>query len=140
MYLEKVGENMEELKQIKYWLELAEYDLETAKAMLETERLLYVGFMCHQTVEKALKGYYVFIMKESPVFTHRLTFFTEKTGLENELTEQQKDFIDELEPLNIEARYPTYTEKLLRSLTQARCQLIIENTEEFLTWIKKKMR
>jgi len=131
---------MEELRQIEYWLELAEYDMETAKAMLETGRLLYVGFMCHQTVEKSLKAYYVFIMKESPVFTHRLTFFTDKTGLENELTERQKDFIDELEPLNIEARYPTYKEKLLRSLTKERCQLIIENTEEFLKWIKKKMQ
>jgi len=131
---------MDELEQIKYWLELAEYDLETAKAMLETKRLLYVGFMCHQTVEKTLKGYYVFIMKKSPAFTHRLTFFTDKTGLENELTDDQKDFIDELEPLNIEARYPTYKEKLLRSLTRERCHLIIEKTEEFVEWIEKKMR
>ena len=35
-----------------YWLDSAEYDLQTARAMLETRRLLYVGFMCHQTVEK----------------------------------------------------------------------------------------
>ena len=32
-----------------YWFELAEYDLETAKAMLTTRRVLYVGFMCQQT-------------------------------------------------------------------------------------------
>ncbi len=32
---------------ITYWLEIAEYDLVTARAMLETGRLLYVGFMCH---------------------------------------------------------------------------------------------
>ncbi|MCF7912465.1 MAG: HEPN domain-containing protein [Candidatus Cloacimonetes bacterium] len=131
---------MDELTQITYWLELAEYDLETAKAMLKTDRLLYVGFMCHQTIEKALKGYYVFVVKEPPVFTHRLTFFTEKTGLEDKLTELQKDFIDELEPLNIEARYPTYKEKLLKSLTKERCHLIIAKTEEFLAWVRKKMQ
>ena len=79
-------------------------------------------------------------MKESPVFTHRLTFLTEKTGLEDELTVLQKDFIDELEPLNIEARYPTYKEKLLKSLTRERCNLIIEKTEEFLEWVKKKIQ
>ena len=39
-----------------YWFDSAEYDLQTAKAMLETRRFLYVGFMCHQTIEKALKG------------------------------------------------------------------------------------
>lgn len=39
-----------------YWLDAADYDLQTAKAMRETGRYLYVGFMCHQTIEKALKG------------------------------------------------------------------------------------
>ncbi|MCL2300052.1 MAG: HEPN domain-containing protein [Firmicutes bacterium] len=40
----------------QYWLDLADYDIETARAMLQTKRLLYVGFMCHQTAEKALKA------------------------------------------------------------------------------------
>lgn len=39
-----------------YWFDGAEYDLQTARAMLETRRFLYVGLMCHQTIEKALKG------------------------------------------------------------------------------------
>jgi len=38
-------------ERIEYWLELADYDLETAKVMQQTGRYLYVGFMCHQTVE-----------------------------------------------------------------------------------------
>ena len=40
----------------EHWLNLAEYDLETARAMLQSERYLYVTFMCHLTLEKALKG------------------------------------------------------------------------------------
>jgi HEPN domain-containing protein len=39
---------------VKYRMELAEYDLDTAKVMLNSERFLYVGFMCHQAVEKIL--------------------------------------------------------------------------------------
>lgn len=39
---------------VRYWIELSDYDLETAQAMLETSRFLYVGFMCHQVIEKAL--------------------------------------------------------------------------------------
>jgi len=38
---------------VQYWQEMSEYDLATAKAMLQTGRYLYVGFMCHQAVEKA---------------------------------------------------------------------------------------
>ncbi len=37
---------------VKYWLELSDYDLGTALAMLNSKRYLYVGFMCHQTIEK----------------------------------------------------------------------------------------
>jgi len=36
----------------RYWIELAEYDLETAKVMLFSKRLLYVGFMCHRSSRK----------------------------------------------------------------------------------------
>lgn len=32
---------------VNYWLEMADYDLETARAMLSTRRYLYVAFMCH---------------------------------------------------------------------------------------------
>lgn len=39
---------------VKYWIDMSDYDFDTAKAMLETKRYLYVGFMCHQTVEKIL--------------------------------------------------------------------------------------
>lgn len=31
---------------------MSDYDFDTAKAMLETKRYLYVAFMCHQTIEE----------------------------------------------------------------------------------------
>lgn len=34
---------------------MAEYDLETAKVILEGKRFLYVDFMCHQVIEKAFR-------------------------------------------------------------------------------------
>ncbi len=42
----------------KYWLDLSDYDFETAEAMLAGGRFLYVGFMCHQTIGKILKARY----------------------------------------------------------------------------------
>lgn len=36
---------------VAYWLDLADYDLETAEAMHKTKRWLYVAFMCHQVIE-----------------------------------------------------------------------------------------
>lgn len=45
-------------EKVKYWAELSEYDLDTAIAMLEAKRFLYVVFMCHQCLEKILKSCY----------------------------------------------------------------------------------
>lgn len=124
---------------VKYWVEISDYDVETAKAMLKSKRYLYVGFMCHQAVEKILKAYYVFLNNFQPKFTHRLTYLTESTGIEDQLSDELKFFIDELEPLNIEARYPTHKDKLFRKLSDEKCKEIIKNTEEFVQWIKEKL-
>lgn len=42
-------------RKIKYWIDLSDYDLETAEAMLSSRRYLYVGFMCHQAMKRPLR-------------------------------------------------------------------------------------
>ena len=96
----------------KYWLEMAEYDFETARVMLQGRRFLYVGFMCHQTIEKILKAFYVSKLKENPPHTHNLTYLAQQTGVYDNMSEDQKSILDILEPLIVESRYPTQKEKL----------------------------
>ena len=43
-------------KIVGHWVERSQYDLDTAKVMLDTGRYLYVAYMCQQTVEKMLKA------------------------------------------------------------------------------------
>lgn len=121
-----------------YWIELAEYDLETAKVMLTGGRYLYVGFMCHQVIEKALKGYYTCVSEDNPPYIHNLTILSKKSNIYQLFTEDQKDIIDTLEPLNIQARYPTLKDNLLKSLTKDKCKIIIDETENLFKWIKAK--
>ena len=122
-----------------YWIEMSDYDFDTAKAMLETKRYLYVAFMCHQTIEKILKAYWSKVLEEPPLKIHSLSRLAEKSGLDKDMSEEQTDFIDELEPLNIEARYPSYKERLMKSLTSNRCKDLIELTDKLRTWIKSKL-
>ena len=126
-------------KTIKYWVDLSNYDLETANAMLKTKRFLYVGFMAHQTIEKILKAYIVKIRNEVPSYTHNLLLLTEKAELQNDLSESQMALLEKLMPLNIEARYPSYKEELLKSLTQEKCESILKDTKELQKWIKAKL-
>ena len=71
-----------------YWFDSAEYDLQTAKAMLETRRFLYVGFMCHQTIEKALKGILVTRKPEEELpYIHKLMRLANLSGISTEMDE-----------------------------------------------------
>ncbi|MDD4107407.1 MAG: HEPN domain-containing protein [Prolixibacteraceae bacterium] len=126
-------------KQIKYWIDLSDYDLETAEAMLSGRRYLYVGFMCHQTIEKAFKAYFSKLKSETAPYSHSLSYLAKKGEFYDLFTEKQKEFIDQVEPLNIEARYPSHKEKLLRSLSELKCREIISQTKELQKWIKERL-
>jgi len=47
---------MNDLKVFQKWLDRVAYDMETAKAMLQTGRLVYTIFMCQQALEKCFKA------------------------------------------------------------------------------------
>ena len=48
-------------QQLKYeeWFFQSDYDLETAQFMLQSGRNIYCIFMCHLSLEKALKGLFI---------------------------------------------------------------------------------
>lgn len=117
-----------------YWLEIAEYDLETGKAMLQTGRYLYVGFMCHQVVEKALKAAVAHLGKVPP-YIHNLSKLAELSGLYEKTDATQKDFIDSLGPLNI-FHYPEEKDRISRMLSADRCKNLFAQTEELYEVIK----
>lgn len=124
---------------VTYWVEMSDYDFDTANAMLATKRYLYVGFMCHQVIEKILKAYWSSVLEEPPLKIHSLSRLAEKSGLDKYMSANQLDLIDELEPLNIEARYPSYKDRLMKSLTEDRCKDLIKQTDELRIWIKSKL-
>lgn len=126
-------------EKVKYWIDLSDYDLETAEAMLISGRYLYVGFMCHQTIEKILKAYYSSKFADAPPFSHNLSLLSNKSGLENLLKDDFREIINILEPLNIEARYPTHKQVLLKSLTEIRCKEILLNTKKLQLWLKEML-
>ena len=70
---------------------------------------------------------------EVPLKIHSLSRLAERTGLD------KLAFIDKLEPLNIEARYPSYKERLMKSLTKEYCAELLSQTKELQLWIKNKL-
>jgi HEPN domain-containing protein len=126
-------------EKVLYWVDLSDYDMETALTMLRGKRYLYVGFMCHQTVEKIFKAYYTKLTADTPPYTHKLSYLAEKGSFYAAFSDAQKQLIDQLDPLNIEARYPAYKELLLKSLSEAKCVELIQKTKELQQWIKTRL-
>jgi len=126
-------------EKVKYWKELSEYDIKTAEAMFQSKRYLYVGFMAHQAIEKILKAHFVKVTDETAPFSHSLSLLAKRSDIYKRFSEEQKDFIDLLEPMNIEARYPTNKKQLMESLTEKRCTEILNNAKELQKWIMKKL-
>jgi HEPN domain-containing protein len=124
-------------EKIDYWVDLSDYDLESAEVMLFGKRYLYVGFLCHQAIEKILKGCYTKLKEETPPFTHDLPYLAVKGDFYELFSQAQKEFMDEIEPLNIKTRYPDYKKEVVKKLTYERCVTLLEQTKILQQWIKK---
>lgn len=128
---------MEINEKIQYWLEIAIDDLDSAKIMLEKKKYLQSGFYCHQAIEKITKGYFIFIKKIDPPYTHNISKLMNDCGLFITLTDDQKNLLDILMPLNIEARYPDEKKEIMRTLSSARSLEIYNRTRDMAQWIQK---
>ncbi|MDR3132992.1 MAG: hypothetical protein LBU42_03090 [Prevotellaceae bacterium] len=53
--------------------------------------------------------------------------------------EEQKITVSEVEPLNIEARYPEYKSNMAKMLSRQKCLEIYEQTKKLQQWIKEKI-
>jgi len=126
-------------EKVNYWIDLSNNDFLVAETLLRNQHNLYVGFMCHQAVEKIFKGYYAKLKNNTPPFKHDLEYLAQQSALYSLLSEEQVSFLEILNPLNIEARYPDYKNKISEYLTNERTQNIFEKTKELLLWIKEKI-
>ena len=130
---------MTQQEKIQYWIDLADYDLEVAQTMLETGKYLYVGFMCHQVIEKIFKAVYTKQKNETPPYVHKLMYIAREGGFYENFSDEQIEFIDLLEPLNIKTRYPDYKKELAKKLTPNICSEILNKTENLQQWTKETL-
>ena len=124
---------------VTHWVERSKYDLDTAKVMLDSGRYLYVAYMCQQTIEKILKAIIAQQGKENfPI--HNLIRLAEITGISKELNADRFNFLAELTPYHIEARYGDYKESLTEIIDTKKAQSVYKKTQEIYKWLYRKIR
>lgn len=73
---------MDKIKSSQEWSRQAEYDMETARAMLDSGRYIYCVFMCHLSIEKSLKALYAKKLGKNPSKTHSLVYLAQSLHLD----------------------------------------------------------
>jgi hypothetical protein len=71
-------------------------------------------------------------------YTHNLLALC--AGLNLILTGEHQDFFAELNPLNIEARYPEMQEKLGKTINKKKANILLRKTRSAYKWLKSRKK
>jgi len=123
-------------KKSQEWLKQADYDMDTAEFMFNGGRFFYTVFMCHLSIEKAMKGLYQERLKEMPPRTHNLVYLLNKIGVKP--AEVIGRFVIKLNEANVFTRYPEDIDKLQKDYTKVVVKDMLIRSKEILEWIKKQ--
>ena len=124
-------------EKVEHWLDIAEYDLETAAAMQNSQRYLYTVFMCQQAVEKLLKALYLQQKGEEAPRTHNLAYLFNALNLPD--APEYFDVLGDLNTYYIEGRYPSYKQKLSKLLDKSTSRKFLVKTQKVFKWLKSQL-
>ena len=128
---------MNKLEKYDYWLDIAQYDLDTAESMFAAGRWLYVVFMCQQAVEKLCKGLYILFIDDNVPKTHDINSLLAKfeDKLPDAMEDSKRRLFAQLSAFYLNNRYPEYKAKLSTSLNRDEVKIILDNTREAFAWL-----
>jgi HEPN domain-containing protein len=128
---------MDKQQKFAYWLDVAEYDLKTADAMMNSGRFLYVAFMCQQSLEKLAKGLYNFYIDDNVPRVHSISFIIEKVTdlLRYDIDESFLILFDKLAAIYLQGRYPSFKEKVSKLIDQEEAEKILCKATEVFQWM-----
>lgn len=118
----------------KEWLKQADYDMDTADTMHGSGRYFYAVFMCHLSIEKALKGLYYKVLDEVPPKTHNLIYLLNK--IDKKPVQELEKFIIKLNTASVATRYPDDLAKIQAAYTEEVTKDIITKSKDLLKWVK----
>ena len=125
---------------VQKWLDHVHEDISAAEDLHKTGHQLYVAFLCHQAIEKALKAFYIATNDDDPRYTHSHSKLLEDCGLTDQISPAHLRFIDFMVPMYIKARYPEQKFTAARTLTKEICENIITTTKELTEWIEERLQ
>ena len=121
-------------KHISHWQTGADEDFEVAGQLIKSNRIRHGLFFLHLTLEKIIKAHVCRHTDDIAPRIHNLVRLAELSGIDFEA--EQIDFLSEMNPCNIEGRYPELWGTLP---SQQEAQRLLKKTEELLKWLKNQL-
>lgn len=122
-------------KTIDYWVDGADYDIDTAENLLEAGKFPYALFFGHLAVEKLLKALVVKETLRHAPYTHSLTLLAKKSGVE--LSDELMDKLAEITEFSIIARYPN-EQDFYKAFTREFTESKFKEINEVFQWFREK--
>jgi HEPN domain-containing protein len=116
-------------KEVKNWLDSAQYDMETAEHMFNTGRYIHTIFVCHLALEKILKAKVAEISGKTPLKTRNLRYLLRLGNLEPD--EKLFEFISKLSDVSIVTRYHHDFGELQRAYNQEVARKYLTRQREY---------
>ena len=128
---------MDKTQKYLYWLDTADYDLNTARAMLNSGRYVYVAFLCQQALEKLAKGLYNYYIDDEVPRVHNISFILDKVlkAINISASEETYRVFDKLAAYYLEGRYPSFKENVSKLINKTEAKVILNQTEEVYQWM-----
>jgi HEPN domain-containing protein len=126
------------LKATANWLAQVDYDIATAEQMLHAGRFIYVIFMSHMALEKALKALLTEETQKLPPRTHNLIDLAQRAHVA--LSQGQQDFLGKLNNISVIVRYPDDLSALVSQYPEAIARDYLARTQELITWLRQDPR
>ena len=121
-------------KHISHWRYGAEEDLEVANQLIESGKIRHGLFFLHLALEKILKAHICRHTKDIAPRLHNLVRLAESSGISFE--EEQIAFFAEMNPFNMEGRYP---EMWGNVPSPVEAGIVQQATKDLFEWLKTQL-
>ncbi len=129
---------MDKKRGVQYWLESSKDDWKVANHLFEKGDYSHSLFFGHLTIEKILKAIYVDRIGETPPYTHRLVYLSEKISLK--LTDEQLELLETITDFNMEARYPDEKFSFKKKCTKDFTKRYLTKIKEIRKWLLQQVQ
>ncbi|MCL2154713.1 MAG: HEPN domain-containing protein [Leptospirales bacterium] len=133
---------MDKKEKYAHWLNIAQYDLDTADIMFDSGRYLYVAFTCQQAIEKLTKGIYVYHFDKEAKYTHNILLVLKEIESIANLDKyaEYEELFAILSGYYLVGRYDAYKQELLKELNKNAAQKLLNETKEAFAWLKSQVK